>query len=182
MSTKINLLVAVTSTTVAPTMAPRGKVLKAGGNCTLVAGTNANLFGVNLVGDFGGNVDDDGDYLRVFGDGATTVFSSADYPSLLQAVATATPDGTDTLNVVCLVNGVPIARNTAGSSPSANQFKISGTTPRLLTLGSTYAAGTKIELSMNGVITQYNPRAGEPLDAIGSDVFSAVSDAVVVSA
>jgi hypothetical protein len=83
-------------------------------------------------------------YARFKGDGSTVTFTA---PSALTAAPT-TVDASITdanrMQVIALINGSPIVRVGTDATPSAGQFKAASATT--FTFGSTYAAGTVIEV------------------------------------
>ena len=119
-----------------------------GGNAILANSTvSAESTGAGVL--YGINKPWEGDadhYAKLFGNGSAKQWSSANVPCLANADVQATITAANSLRVVVLVNGSPITRVGSGATPSTAEFKVSGSSPILLDVGSTYAAGTKIEV------------------------------------
>ena len=91
------------------------------------------------------------DYASFIADGATTVYDEDDNANLANMHDDAVSlTAANYLQTVVLVNGVPITRVVSGGSPSAGEWDADTDAAELtLTLGTTYGAGTKIEVIMS---------------------------------
>ncbi len=85
-------------------------------------------------------------YLKLIGDGTTIGWDSDDYADLAAADVQASITAANCLRVIVTVNGTPLVRVGSGATPSAGEFKVSGTSPITLSVGAAYATGSVIEV------------------------------------
>lgn len=156
----------------APVVATAGAELMPEGQCLALSAGAAVLYGVN----FPSKSVNSAKYLALFGDGATVAFTSTDYEELDAVDVQTTITAANCLRVVVLVNGVPIIRVGSGATAGAGEFKVAGTTTKTLTLGSTYNAGTKIEvlvLDADDIDTHDALTAGIATSEVAQDIMGA---------
>jgi hypothetical protein len=127
----------------------------------------ATVYGVNLPGKNARS----GNYQKWRGDGVTVAFA----PAAIVNLANAHVDGgslgaADVLRVVVKVNGAVLQRVASGASPSAGQYKTSGS--GTLTFGSTYTAADVIEVFLSAAadITTETLSANIPKEIVAKEV------------
>jgi len=103
----------------------------------------AVIYGVNKQSENSAN------YARFVGDASQVVFNESDDADLANAHTEASITAANYLNTVVLANGVALTRVASAATPSAGEFKISTSGQQILTLGTTYGVGTKIEVYMS---------------------------------
>jgi len=128
----------------APIAVSGGGTLKPLGEALIQSAGAALVYGINLPAK---TVQNSAYYGVVYGDGATTAWGNAALPCLDNAndIAIAALSAPASLQLVVLVNGVPIIRVGNDDTVGAGEFDY-GSVADTLTFGSTYAAGTKIEV------------------------------------
>jgi hypothetical protein len=136
----------------------------------------ATLYGANLPGK---DYKYAAKYQAVAGDGSTVAWNSDKIAALLTAhVDSGSLGAADVLRVVVKVNGSVIQRVASGASPSAGQFKTHTSGGKTtLTVGSTYAVGTSIEVFVIDAagITTTTLVANVPLEIVGTQVVYATA-------
>lgn len=86
-------------------------------------------------------------FAQFIADGATVAWDEDDNPNLANLTLQATLNAANFLEVVVLANGVVLTRVDDGATPSAGEFKIADSGgKKTLTVGSTYGAGTRIDV------------------------------------
>ena len=118
----------------------------------------------------------------MYGDGTTVAWDNTELPCLDSAndVAAAGNTAAATLGLVVLVNGVPILRVGNDETAGAGEFEYGGTADTL-TFGSTYGAGTKIEVIAGQTITAQSAlTAGTTAEREAQDIMTAGVAAAVV--
>ena len=169
--------------TIGPTAAPvkvsGGTAIQAGSEVIAESTGAAILYGINMP-----NKADQDHYAVVYGDGATKIWTEANIPCLGNAnfLTGSANTAAATLGCVVLVNGTPILRVGSDASAGAGAFEIADDgSVGTLTVGSTYAAGTKIEFICGQTIAaQTILVANTPAEREAYDIMTAVTAAAVI--
>lgn len=171
----------VLNVTVGPTAAPVkcfGGTAIQGRSAVLARSDGAGvLYGI----DFPDKADSD-HYGVVYGDGSTVQWDNDALPCIDNAndVAALANTAAVTLGLVVLVNGTPILRVGNDETAGAGEFEYGGTSDTL-TVGSTYAAGTKIEvIAGQTVVTQTAVSATDVEEKTAYEIMTAGTAAVQI--